>query len=209
MRCKAVFRRLETGSSPVTYTYMDEDGHKGAHAWLAYPLTDIQIGRPRPEKKRPTADELWMNVAIRIGERSLCERAQVGAVVVSSSGRVEATGYNGPPSGFETEGLGCSMWCSRAQQSDKGTSYGLKCPSVHAEANALLYTDRSRIEGGTLYASRSCCADCVKLIANSGIARVVMQVTADDAHRNPGDVVKFLEECGLEVVVVEGGADVH
>lgn len=157
--------------------------------------------RAQDHHMRPTVDQVWMDVARAVGQRSLCERAQVGAVVVSAQGRIEASGYNGPPAGYPVQGT-CSLWCERSSRNASGTSYGLSCPSVHAEANALLYTDRSRIEGGTIYASRSCCADCAKLIANSGIKRVVMRVIPEDEHRNPKDVTAFLEQCGLEVTVV-------
>ena len=156
---------------------------------------------------RPSVDEVWMEVAIAISRRSRCSKAQVGAVVVSAEGRVESTGYNGPPAGLlvleeQFSGAGCARFCERARTGDQSKSYGISCPSVHAEANALLYTDRSRIEGGTIYASRSCCADCAKLIANSGIKRVVMRVLPEDAHRDPNEIAQFLQACGLVVVPV-------
>lgn len=45
------------------------------------------------------------------------------------------------------------------------------CISNHAEVNALLYADRSKIEGGTMYITDAPCVGCLKVLANSGLAR--------------------------------------
>jgi dCMP deaminase len=76
------------------------------------------------------------------------------------------------------------------------------CPAVHAEANALLYVDRSRSEGGTIYITSVPCTQCAKLISNSGIRRVVSRLRAADMHRKPYDVIDFMRKCGLEVDIV-------
>jgi len=68
--------------------------------------------------------------------------------------------------------------------------------------NALLYVDRTRIEGGTLYCTGSLCIGCAKAVANSGIARVVARVTPDQAYRNPQVSINLLEMSGLVVKVV-------
>jgi dCMP deaminase len=47
------------------------------------------------------------------------------------------------------------------------------CIANHAEVNALLYADRSKVEGGTLYITAEPCTGCRKVIANSGVLRVV------------------------------------
>lgn len=141
-----------------------------------------------------------MAVAGQVALRSRCSKAQVGCVVVSALNRVEATGHNGPPAGLPVEGP-CSGWCPR--YSDGATDAGYEtCFSVHAEMNALLYVDRSRIEGGTLYCTGSLCIGCAKAVANSGVAHVVMRVEEDRAYRNPDAVIKFLLECGLTVMAV-------
>jgi deoxycytidylate deaminase len=96
----------------------------------------------------------------------------------------------------------CSNWCPR--YSDGATDAGYEtCFSVHAEMNALLYVDRSRIEGGTLYCTGSLCIGCAKAVANSGIKWVVMQVAEDRSYRNPEAVTAFLESCGLQVKCVK------
>lgn len=160
-------------------------------------------------------DELWMDVADVIAQRSLCDRDRVGAVVVSSTNRILDTGYNGPPAGFTREPddrmsseLPCRAWCERGQfpvGTPLSETYA-DCPSLHAEANALMFSDRRLREGGTIYVSSGTCDACAKLVANSGLVRAVYAPSrrADGAaHRDSDRWYDFLRSCGLEVVVVE------
>jgi dCMP deaminase len=141
-----------------------------------------------------------MAVAEEVGKRSLCDKAQIGCVVVSALNRIEATGYNGPPAGFSVS-TGCSDWCPRKKYGHDDAGYET-CFSVHAEINALMYVDRSRVEGGTLYCTGSLCIGCAKAVANSGVARVVMKVVPGYEFRNPEKVADFVRACGLTVDVV-------
>ena len=152
---------------------------------------------------RQSWDETWMAVAHTIARRSRCDRRQVGAVVVGPSNRIVSTGYNGPPAGLRLDAdTTCSAWCSRARTGVETPSYD-NCMTVHAEANALLYADRRLYEGGTLYVTSMLCWDCSKMVANSGIGRVVVEVDMmRDAHRNPERSMIFMDECGLEVHVI-------
>lgn len=143
-----------------------------------------------------------MEVADTIAKRSLCDGRQVGAVIVDDTNRPISLGYNGPPQGYPTGGLRCSEWCQRQkarQSTEVDLSYGLKCPTVHAEANALMFADRRDYKGGTIYVTAACCGDCAKLIANSGIKHIVMRLDDRDAHRDPYDIVDFVRQCGLDV----------
>ena len=133
-----------------------------------------------------------MAVAAVTAKRARCHRAQVGAVVVSSDERVLSTGYNGEPAGYD--GPACPRYDGAPKSS---------CIAIHAEANALLYSDWTARQGGTLYVTRTPCMECAKLIANSGLARVVFRVTDDDQHveeverflmRTRTVPVRFLEE---------------
>lgn len=60
-------------------------------------------------------------------------------------------------------------------------------------------SDRSKREGGTIYVTSHVCFGCAKLIANSGLARVVVSTTDEHAHRNPQASYRFLIECGIKV----------
>ncbi len=143
-----------------------------------------------------------MQVADAISHRSRCSRAQIGAVVVSKDQRISSTGYNGPASLFPTEDE-CMSWCPRAQGLTTLDNTYDSCPSIHAEANALLYVDRSRVEGGTIYITDAACYQCAKLISNSGITRVVMRIGTRAAHRLPDATVDYFKKCNIDVVITE------
>lgn len=158
-----------------------------------------------------------MTVARVIAKRSLCSRDQVGAVIVDRDNRIVDTGYNGPPRNHwpSREGEPCREWCRRAKQ-NQVTSIVIAgvpqhicppnyddCDSLHAEQNALMFSDRRLREGGKIYVSSGVCGTCAKLIANSGLAEVVYARTqrADGApHRNSDKWVAFMEQCGLTVI---------
>lgn len=155
---------------------------------------------------RPDWDDIWLDHAETISARSWCARRKVGAVIVTTENESLAQSYNGPPAGLPVEGP-CVAWCKRAQNvlemPEEGmlrAGYGT-CPSIHAEANALLRADRYRIKGGALFVTSAVCWDCAKLVANSGLSRVVQRVSwHDDAHRDPQRSIDFMRRCGLHVV---------
>jgi len=162
---------------------------------------------------RPDWDQTWMSVAVAMSQRSRCVNRQVGCVIVTPQNRPMAVGYNGPPANFDTtptihfgvpsipKSNNCADWCERGGSSDRGTSFS-NCVSVHAEANALLFADRRDYEGGTIYVTNPPCWDCAKLVSNSGIKRVVIQISEKDAHYDNESSIKFIRSCGVQVDVL-------
>lgn len=134
-----------------------------------------------------------MKIAEDVASRGNCEKAQIGAVIVDPTQRIVATGYNGPARNFQGE---CKTGCDRFAFGDTSPNYQT-CISIHAEANALMFSDRRHRNDGTIYVNGAVCMDCAKLISNSGLHRVVMHVVDD--VRNPRYVTKYLMHCGLEV----------
>ena len=167
-------------------------------------LKDYQ--KERQMTNRPSWDQVWLHVADTVALRSKCSRAQIGAVVVSRDQRISSTGYNGPAASFPAEGT-CTNWCARARGETPLDNVYDSCPSIHAEANALLYVDRSRVEGGTIYITDAACLQCAKLVSNSGVTRVVMRISSMAAHRNPGATIEYFKTCGIEVTIVEDADD--
>ena len=151
---------------------------------------------------RPSWDETWLAVAETISKRSRCSRAQMGAVIVSHDQHIVSTGYNGPAATWPEAG-DCMNWCERAQGKTPLDNMYDGCPAIHAEANALLYVDRSVSEFGTIYITSAPCTQCAKLISNSGIYRVVCRLRQADMHRRPYDVIDYLIRCGIEVLAIE------
>jgi deoxycytidylate deaminase len=75
------------------------------------------------------------------------------------------------------------------------------CPSLHAEANALITSDRSLRVGGTIYVTSDVCMGCAKLIANSGLTKVYVAAKRYDKHRNPQASYDFLLSCGVDIKI--------
>lgn len=155
---------------------------------------------------RPSWDDVWLSLADTMATRSRCPSG-AGAVIVDSHQRVVSTGYAGPPAGYRLPDLpvneSCEVYCNRAlkRTQDRDPAY-LDCPSAHAEANAVTMADRSRTEGGTFYVSSVPCWGCAKLIANSGVRRVVWPQGDADSYRPLQVVVEYLARCNLDVDVL-------
>ncbi len=115
------------------------------------------------------------------------------AILLSQDGRIIGTGYNGSPPGVGhcTEGH-CPR---RLERTVPGENYS-NCIAIHAEANALIYSDRLSRMGGTLYVNGYSCYDCAKLIAGSGIARLVV---TPNMYRSWKASSQILADAGIEV----------
>jgi dCMP deaminase len=115
------------------------------------------------ERKRASWDEYFMAIAREVATRSTCDRKHVGAVIVRDK-MILTTGYNGSIRGLPH--------CD-----DEGHMMedGHCVRTVHAEANAIAQAARNgvRLDGGGIYVSASPCFGCFKLIANSGLSRIV------------------------------------
>lgn len=93
---------------------------------------------------------------------------QVGACIVNDERRIVAIGYNGFPRGCSDDLL---PWArTAASGSALETKY---LYVVHAEANAVLNKNSATVAGCTLYVTMFPCAECAKLLIQSGIREVV------------------------------------
>ena len=130
---------------------------------------------------RPSKDEYFLRIAQDVAARSTCLRRQYGAVIVSPSGVIVSTGYNGAPSG---EPNCCDIGrCWREEHNIQHGQQYESCRSVHAEQNAINFANRSDMQSATLYLAGwengvlmenpQPCKLCSRSIKNVGIARVV------------------------------------
>ena len=151
---------------------------------------------------RITWDELWLEMATLVGRRSLCSRAQYGAVIVSADNRVLSVGYNGAPPGRE-ETAPCVQWCERAKAAAVGDPVDpdyMDCHAVHAEINALMRAGNLWLEKSpTLYVNGVTCLRCALTVSSSGIRTIVMHKTAYEEKRNPEATKALCEKYGVEV----------
>jgi dCMP deaminase len=139
---------------------------------------------------RPSWDDYFIKIAQDVAERSTCDRAQVGAVMVKDK-RILTTGFNGSPSGLhhcdEVGHLIVDDHCVR---------------TIHAETNAIIQAALHGVStnGATCYVTHFPCINCTKSLINAGVARIVYI----DDYRVDENAMAFLEEVGVELVKVEG-----
>jgi dCMP deaminase len=113
--------------------------------------------------RRASWDEYFMNIARMVASRATCERKHVGAVLVRDR-TLLSTGYNGSIRGLaHCNEVGHMMEDNHCVR------------TVHAEANAIIQAAKNgvSVDGSTIYTTASPCWPCFKLIANSGLKRIV------------------------------------
>ena len=142
-------------------------------------------------------------------KQSYCKRLQVGAVL-SKDGRILVTGYNGTITKTknicEDTLFKCKM-CGLESKKDFSKCSNCNIELVekilttsdfvlHAEQNIITFSAKNGIstENCTLYITHSPCKQCSKLIAQSGITRVVYESEYRDR-----DGIEFLKDVGVEV----------
>lgn len=140
------------------------------------------ISAPRP---RPSWDEYFLQIAFTVAQRSTCDRAHVGCVLVRDR-RILTTGYNGAPAGLphcdDVGHLLVDGHCVR---------------TLHAEQNALIQAALHGVgtEGATAYVTHQPCLTCAKMLINAGVRRVVYAGNYPDEYSR-----QFLVAAGVELV---------
>ncbi|MCD6590350.1 MAG: cytidine/deoxycytidylate deaminase family protein [Candidatus Aenigmarchaeota archaeon] len=144
--------------------------------------------------KRPDWDTYWMKIVEDIGLRSTCTRHHFGCVIVKNN-VIVSTGYNGPPSGLpHCDEIGCIR---EKLNIPSGTRMEV-CDAVHAEQNAIIRGDPSKLKGATLYVNAKPCKMCARMIINAGIKRVVY---IDDYPDKEG--IELLKKAGIDTFVFD------
>ncbi|SOE24017.1 dCMP deaminase [Spirosomataceae bacterium TFI 002] len=147
-------------------------------------------------KTKPEFDDIFMNLAISLAERSHCVKAQVGAVLTNET-RIISIGYNGPPSG--THNCDIDFGEDGCPRDSKGS-----CSlALHAEQNAILYAAKngSKVEGATMYVTLSPCIACARVIYSMKIKKVFFLNSYAEYKKIASDEgVEFLRNFGVEVV---------
>lgn len=131
---------------------------------------------------RISREAMFMEMARIASKRSTCSRLNVGALVVMENNPI-SVGWNGAaPKEPHCAGNDCP-----------GMVPG-KCPSIHAEANALRKA-ASIIEAGTavdLYVTHSPCGLCSLLIQNSDL--FVRRILFEVPYRSTEHLAMFKDE---------------
>lgn len=131
-------------------------------------------------------DKRFLDLAKLCGSWSKDPSTQVGAVIVDDNNRIVSIGFNGFPQGVED---------SEERLVDREIKYDI---IVHAEANALMFANKS-VEGCTLYTwPFQPCSRCAGLIIQSGINRVVSVVHDDERwKKNFTTARQLFKEAGI------------
>ena len=114
---------------------------------------------------RPDWDTYFMRIAQVVGERSTCDRAHVGCVLVVDK-RILTTGYNGSPTGQKhCDDVGHLLVDGHCVR------------TIHAETNAIIQAALHGVstKGATCYVTHYPCLNCTKALINAGITRLVYE----------------------------------
>jgi dCMP deaminase len=121
--------------------------------------------------ERPSWDQYFLTITRQVAERSTCNRAKVGAVIVRDK-NILASGYNGAPAGLPhcTE-VGCLIYQSKTPT---GESEDNCYRTIHAEINAIAQAAKNGvgIRDADIYVTHTPCIHCLKVLINTGIKRI-------------------------------------
>lgn len=138
---------------------------------------------------RPDWDTYFLRIAQVVGERSTCERAHVGCVLVVDK-RILTTGYNGSPAGQEhCDDIGHLLIDGHCVR------------TIHAETNAIIQAALHGVstKGAACYVTHYPCLNCTKALINAGITRLVY-----NAAYNIDPIARgFFQAAGVEEVQVQ------
>lgn len=130
--------------------------------------------------KRPEWDDIWMDFAHTISQRSVDPKHKVGVVIVNDENtQVLSIGYNGDQKGGANR---------RDSMEIGGSGF------IHAEINALIKCDYNYPKDKKMYLTLSPCSICAKAIINAGIKEVIY----DELYKE-SDGVSILKSAGINV----------
>ncbi len=120
--------------------------------------------------------QYFMTITRQVAERSTCNRAKVGAVIVRDK-NILATGYNGAPAGMpHCIDVGCLIYQSKTPDGDTEEN----CfRTIHAEINAIAQAAKngSTIKDASIYITHTPCIHCLKVLVNTGIKNIYYEKT--------------------------------
>src|SRR6056300_460647 len=128
---------------------------------------------------------------------STCSKRQYFALIVAENKRLAGQGYNGSPPSMAHCIDGA---CPRAQHNSPSGSIYDNCIATHAEANAIMWTNPQTRQGSTLIINGTPCYGCAKLIATSGIRRIIGQ--SDETYAQQDHVHNYLLTNKIETILL-------
>lgn len=136
-------------------------------------------------RTRPSFEEIYMELAHTLAERSTCRRMNVGTVITSTDYRkVLAVGYNGNAAGLPNS-------CDRDEAGN--------CGCLHSEENAVINCDSPRSTEKHVFVTHLPCSQCAKRLINLGGVKKIFYRTN---YRSTASL-EILKMVGIEVVQLE------
>ena len=148
-------------------------------------------GERRPNIKRPSKDDYYLDIAKAVAARATCMRRKFGAIIVKDD-TIVSTGYNGSARGV----INCTeSGCLKDEVNAPHYSAYEFCPAVHAEENVVINAARNggSVLGGTLFihgeypngglSAAMPCDRCKRAIINAGIETVVIRKSDGSVER--------------------------
>ncbi len=110
-------------------------------------------------------EQVYLEMAVKLAHRSTCIDKQVGCIITNVRNEIIASGYNGSPRGeLHCIDLG---YCIKDAFNNVN-----RCPSAHAEQNALLQcTVPDKIHA--IYLTLSPCVVCIRIIMNTPCEKII------------------------------------
>lgn len=138
-----------------------------------------------------------MTITRQVAERSTCQRAKVGAVIVRDR-NILATGYNGSPAGLpHCLDAGCLIYESRTPDGEiEQNCYR----TIHAEINAITQAAKNgaAIRDADIYVTHTPCIHCLKVLINTGIRNIYFE--KEYKRHTVADLLKYSAIKLLQVV---------
>lgn len=132
-------------------------------------------------KKRPSFEDIYMDLAHTLAERSTCTRMNVGTVITSTDYRkVLAIGYNGNAAGLPNV-------CDRNETGN--------CGCLHSEENAVINCDSPRFIEKHVFVTHLPCVACAKRLINLGGVKKVFYCS----DYRVSESIQLLQSVGVEV----------
>jgi len=129
---------------------------------------------------RKSWNEVWMEMAHAVSNRSYDPRLKVGAIIVSDDNtQMLSLGYNGNYSGGPNE----------PESLEPG-----KSGFLHAEINALIKCDFNFHKNKIMFITHSPCRQCSKAIINGRISKVIYDIQYRDTTG-----IEILKASGISV----------
>ena len=141
-------------------------------------------------------DDVSMLSALIWSLKSKDPSTQVGACIVSEDGRVLSIGYNGTPNNWNDDVF---PWDNNTKLGEENTKYPYV---IHAEMNAITNYKGSikDFKNSTIYVTLFPCSNCAKLIAQSGIKKVVYLIDNRKDTKDNKCAKLLLKTCGVELI---------